>query len=406
MSLVRVQGVGKSYRKYTSEWHRVGRWLGLPARVQEEQWVLRHISFTLESGQAVGIVGENGAGKSTLLKLLTGTVKPSEGFIEVNGRISAILELGMGFDQELTARQNVVHSAGLMGFSHAQIEAVMPEVEEFAEIGAYFDAPMRTYSSGMQMRVAFSVATAYRPEILIVDEALSVGDTYFQHKCFNRIREFQKQGTTLLIVSHDRSAIQSLCDRALLLEGGLLIREGAPEEIMDYYNAILADKQKASITEEVLPNGRVQILSGTGEARVFDIGLYNSEGKRVEVVDVGEEVSLRVRVEAYQDLPRLVFGYGIRDRMGQILYGTNTHLKKQALENVRAGELFEFEVNFAVNLGCGSYAIQTALVSNDTHLEKNYEWRDVAMLFNVVNIQKEYFDGCLWMDPSFTIGKI
>ena len=225
MSLLSVQGLGKAFRSYRSEWHRFARWFGLSVKPREEHWVLRHVSFDIEPGEAIGIVGQNGAGKSTLLKMITGTLKPTEGQVQIHGRIAAILELGMGFNPELTGRQNVHHAAGLMGFTPEQIDAALPDIEAFAEIGDYFGEPVRTYSSGMQMRVAFAVATAWRPEILIVDEALSVGDSYFQHKSFDRIREFQEQGTTLLIVSHDRGAIQSLCDRAILLESGTVIKD-------------------------------------------------------------------------------------------------------------------------------------------------------------------------------------
>src|SRR6195952_911326 len=247
MSLLRAKDLGKAYRTYRSEWQRIGRWLGIKSAPREEHWVLQHINFEINAGEAIGIVGQNGAGKSTLLKMLTGTLQPTTGEVQVNGRIAAILELGMGFNPELTGRQNVYHAAGLMGFTSHQIDEVMDEIEKFAEVGEYFDQAVRTYSSGMQMRVAFAVATAKRPEILIVDEALSVGDSYFQHKSFERIREFQEQGTTLLIVSHDRSSIQALCDRVLLIEGGTVIKDGAPEEVMDFYNALIAEKENATV---------------------------------------------------------------------------------------------------------------------------------------------------------------
>jgi len=245
-----VQGLGKAYRTYRSEWQRVGNWFGLGARPATEQWALRGVSFRVSAGEAVGIVGANGAGKSTLLKLITGTLRPSEGQVGVNGRISAILELGMGFNPEFTGRQNVRHAAGLMGFDAARIRQAMDEIEAFAEVGSHFDQPMRTYSSGMQVRVAFAVATAFRPEVLIVDEALAVGDAYFQHKSFQRIRQFREQGTTLLIVSHDRSAVQTLCDRAILLEKGVLVRDADPESVLDYYNALLAPGQVDQAPDE------------------------------------------------------------------------------------------------------------------------------------------------------------
>lgn len=406
MTVLSVQQVGKAFRAYRSEWHRFARWFGLPVKPAEEVWVLRHISFDIRPGDAIGIIGQNGAGKSTLLKIITGTLQPTEGRIQVNGRIAAILELGMGFNPELTGRQNVRHAAGLMGFSREQIEVAMPQIEAFAEIGDYFDEPMRIYSSGMQMRVAFAVATAWRPEILIVDEALSVGDVYFQHKSFDRIRAFREQGTTLLIVSHDRSAIQSLCDRAILLEHGHVIKDGDPEEVFDFYNALIAEKENSTVEVKKLDNGKAQTTSGTGEARVEEIALYNSKGEVAEYVGVGEPVELRVKVKVHQPVETLVLGYSIKDRLGQVMYGTNTWHTNQVIHNPQPGDEYLFVIAFPANFGVGSYSVQTALVDRDTHLTANYEWRDMALLFNVINIDKTQFVGCMWNEPKITFEKI
>jgi lipopolysaccharide transport system ATP-binding protein len=357
------------------------------------------VSFDIHPGEAIGIIGQNGAGKSTLLKMITGTLQPTEGTISINGRISAILELGMGFDPNLTGRQNIYHAAGLMGFNTPQIEESMPAMENFAEIGEYFDDPVRTYSSGMQMRIAFAVATAWRPDILIVDEALSVGDAYFQHKSFDRIREFQEQGTTLLIVSHDRSAIQSLCQRAILLEKGSVIKDGDPEEVFDFYNALIAEKENSTVEVKKLHDGRAQTSSGTGEAGVEEIGLYNAKGEAVEYVGVGEPVELRIRVKVKQDIDSLVLGFAIKDRLGQTMYGINTWHTGQVIEQTRADEEYEYTVKFPVNFGIGSYSFAVALHDRDTHMTRNYEWRDLAYVFNVINKDKQEFCGCCWIEP-------
>ena len=309
MSLMIANNLGKAYRVYASEFQRIGRWFGLPTKPSEEHWVLKHISFSINPGEAIGIVGQNGAGKSTLLKMITGTLQPTEGSVQVNGRIAAILELGMGFTPDLTGRQNVFHAAGLMGFSAEKISEVIDDIEAFAEIGEYFDEPVRTYSSGMQMRVAFAVATAIRPEILIVDEALSVGDSYFQHKSFDRIREFQQQGTTLLIVSHDRGAIQALCNRAILLEKGTVIKDGKPEEVMDFYNALIAEKENATVQVRELEDGSIQTRSGSGEASIESVTLHNAAGDSIEYISVGESVSLRISTKVNNAIPELVVGY-------------------------------------------------------------------------------------------------
>lgn len=406
MSLISVDSIGKAYRTYSSELHRFAHWFGLPIKPQEENWVLRHISFDIESGQAIGIVGQNGAGKSTLLKILTGVLQSTEGKMQVNGRISAILELGMGFNPDLTGRQNVYHSAGLMGFSYEQINAAIKDIEAFAEIGEYFDQPVRVYSSGMQVRVAFAVATAWRPEVLIVDEALSVGDSYFQHKSFDRIRQFQAQGTTLLIVSHDRSAIQALCNRAILLEQGSVIKDGEPEAVFDFYNAIIAEKENATVEVKTTEDGKAQTTSGTGEASVTSIALYNSKGEVSEYVGVGEDVELKITVQINKSIDKLVLGYGIKDRLGQVMYGTNTWHTKQIIHNPIEGALYAFSITFPASFGVGSYSIQTALHDSDTHLTCNYEWIDRALVFNVVNIGKNEFAGCCWNEPVIDIEEI
>lgn len=397
--LIEVVVVGKAFREYGSELSRIASWFGLHAAPKAEHWVLRGVNFSVARGESIGIVGQNGAGKSTLLKLITGTLRPSEGKITVAGRIAAILELGMGFNPDLTGRENVYHSAGLMGFTREAIEGAIEAIASFAEIGEYFDEPIRTYSSGMQMRVAFSVATAFRPDVLIVDEALSVGDAYFQHKCFQRIREFRKLGTTLLIVSHDGNAVQSLCDRALLLESGRLVKDADPATVMDLYNALIAERENSCVTVTSHASGRAQTVSGTGEAVVDEIALLNTKGEPVEFVDVGQPVTLRIRVVAHKDIPRLVLGYMIKDRLGQPVFGTNTHHTKQVLEGINAGTKVEYHIDFPMNFGPGSYSISTALVSTDTHLVNNYEWRDLALVFNVANLSRPDFVGTAWVPP-------
>lgn len=404
MGAITVSGLGKAYKQYPARWSRLAEWM-LPARGPRHQlkWVLQDISFQVAPGEAVGLVGINGAGKSTLLKLIAGTAVPTTGSVALQGRMAALLELGMGFHPDFTGRQNVVMAGQLLGMGADEIAELMPHIEQFAGIGDYMDQPVRVYSSGMQMRVAFSVATARRPDILIVDEALSVGDAWFQHKSFDRIRQFRKQGTTLLLVSHDKQAIQSVCDRAILLDGGRLAREGAPEEIMDYYNAMIAERENDTVRVAETAAGKLQTISGTGEASVADIALLDASGARVEVVDVGAPVTLEVRVKARAPIPRMVLGYMIKDRLGQPMYGTNTHLKELPLEHVAAGEEVVYRFAFPMNLGPGSYSVATAIVSTETHLVNNYEWRDLALVFTVMNMRRPHFEGSAWLDPAIDI---
>ena len=398
MGALTVSNVGKAYKRYSSKWARALEWL--TGRQQHQKtWVLRDIHFTVNPGEAVGIVGVNGAGKSTLLKIITGTTQPSSGSVHTEGRVAALLELGMGFHPDFTGRQNVFMAGQLLGLHSDEIAACLPAIEAFAEIGDYIDRPVRTYSSGMQMRLAFSVATAVRPAVLIVDEALSVGDAYFQHKSFSKIREFREQGTTLLIVSHDRSAIQSLCDRAILLERGFVIKDGPPEEVMDFYNALIAERENATVEVKRLDDGRAQTTSGTGEARVASIELRNEQGETVEYVNVGEPVRLEVKIRLHADLPELVFGYMIKDRLGQSVFGTNTHHLKVQMAQLKKDELLTLVFSFPANIGLGSYSVSTALHVADTHLATNYEWRDQALMFNVVNVNRDQFVGVNWIPP-------
>lgn len=402
-AVLSVDRLGKAYRRYRSEGRRVLSLLGLPFAPVEEHWVLRDVSFNVLPGEAVGIVGQNGAGKSTLLKLVTGTARPTAGHVNVAGRIAAILELGMGFSPEYTGRQNVVHAGSLMGMTPAQIEAAMPEIEDFAEIGEYFDQPVRTYSSGMQVRVAFSVATALRPEILIIDEALSVGDTYFQHKSFERIRRFRSEGTTLLIVSHDKTAVQTLCNRAILLDKGRMLQDGPAVAVMDYYNALLAEKENQRIEVRTLEDGQTQTVSGTGEATVETISLHDEQGRPVEAIATGQTVELRITVRAHAEVPVLILGYQLKDRLGQSVFGTNTFHTQQPVNGLRAGERVQYTARFQANLGPGSYSVSTALVSTHTHLVNNYEWRDLALLFSVANPDHDFFEGVAWVPPVIAI---
>ena len=403
MSYIRVKNVGKAYRQYHSKTGRLFEWLSpLNTKRHNLKWILSDINFEVAPGEAVGIIGINGAGKSTLLKLITGTSRPTTGEIEISGRVAALLELGMGFHSDFTGRQNVYMSGQLLGLSSEKITELMPQIEEFAEIGDYIDQPVRVYSSGMQVRLAFSVATAIRPDVLIIDEALSVGDAYFQHKSFERIRKFRLEGTTLLLVSHDKQAIQSICDRAILLNKGHIEMEGEPEAVMDYYNALLADKQNQSI-KQVEHNGKTQTVSGTGEVTISEVHLLDEQGNVTEFASVGHRISLQVNVEVKADIPELVVGYMIKDRRGQPIFGTNTHHLKQTLTSLKKGEKRSFLFSFDARLGVGSYSVAVALHTSSTHLGKNYEWRDLAVVFNVVNTEQQEFVGVSWLPPELEI---
>lgn len=383
MGHLRVTKLGKAYRRYARQSGRLLEWLGLGAQ-HELKWILRDINFEIQRGEAVGLIGVNGAGKSTLLKLIAGTARPTTGQITVNGRITALLELGMGFHADFTGRENVLMSARIAGIPASELEAVMAAVEEFAEIGDYIDQPVRTYSSGMQVRLAFSVATAVRPDILIVDEALSVGDTYFQHKSFDLIRRFLAEGTTLLFVSHSAASVKSICTRAILLDQGSIVCDDAPDKVLDYYNALIARSHAEYEIRQLATKGGGQVTrSGSGEARIDKLELIVGQ-EPVNAMLSGQPAVIRVTGTSRVPLDQITVGILLRDRLGNDVFGTNTMHHGSSAPR-REGERFCAEFRFAsLPLGSGSYSITAALHSLDNHIAGNYDWWDRALVFEVL----------------------
>jgi lipopolysaccharide transport system ATP-binding protein len=402
--VLRVNNLSKSYIKYRSEIYRFLGWVGFKYLPYTETKVLSNITFDVKKGETVGIVGQNGAGKSTLLKIIASTLKQSSGTVQVYGKISALLELGLGFHPELTGRQNCYVYGGLMGYTRAQMDDVIESIKEFTEIGDYFEQPVRTYSSGMQMRVAFSAATAFRPDIFIVDEALSVGDAYFQHKSFRKIREFREQGTTILFVSHDRGAVQSICDRAILLEKGELIKDGDPEVVLNYYNALIAAKENSFIKEDNIA-GIKKTLSGNSKVVLENVYVANDNNEKVEFVKVGEKICLNVVIYAKEFVDELVVGFAIRDRLGLDVFGTNSFYLDKVVKQVEGGCRYLYKFMFDANLGAGSYSITIAAHKGWQHVEENYFWADNIAYFTVTNIDKPQFVGTSWLKTEIFIEK-
>ena len=404
--ILSVQNICKTYLDYESNFKRFASWFSKNKEEKNVKTVLKDVSFDVGAGEVVGLIGQNGAGKSTLLKIISRTLKPSSGRVTSGAKISSILELGMGFHGDLTGRQNAYQSCSLMGYSKEQIDEIIAYIEDFSEIGEYFDYPVRIYSSGMQMRLAFSVVTANRPDILIIDEALSVGDVYFQHKSFDKIKEFKSLGTTLIIVSHDSGAIKSICDRVILLEKGQILKDGEPEAVLDYYNALISKKQDVQISQIALENGKTATISGNKKACIKNVEILDAAGKKIQNLEVGKKIKLKVTVQANENLPSLVLGYQIKNRFSQVVYGTNTYHLKQALKNLKKGEEYDFSFEFDANLGVGSFSVTLALHDSDNHLQNNYEWRDNAIIFNVVNFSKPDFVGLAYLEPSLEIKRI
>lgn len=398
MNCIVVSNLGKKYKRYSKRFNRLAEWLsGGKLKIHHPNWVLKGISFTVKPGESVGIIGQNGAGKSTLLKILTGTTQPSEGSFTMEGRVSALLELGMGFHPDFTGRQNAFMAGQLAGIGNNEIADLMPSIEAFAEIGDYIDQPLRTYSSGMTVRLAFAVATAVRPDILIVDEALSVGDAYFQHKCFDRIRQFKEQGTTLLFVSHDPGAVKNLCERALLLDQGLLVREGRPDEVLDYYNAVIAKREADYAIQQSRGEGkRVVTRSGDGAARISNVKVY-AGNQPVNAVQVGDTVVVCVRVEFFREIHNPTVGIMFKDRLGNEIFGTNTYHLGLNLETCVPGQERQVVFRLPINFGVGHYSLTVAVHDGYSHLQGNYDWWDHVATIQVIPGREVPFVGVCYV---------
>ncbi|WP_249054583.1 ABC transporter ATP-binding protein [Xanthomonas nasturtii] len=399
-----VEGLGKSYRVWGSEWLRAASWFGLKVKPREEHWVLRNVGFSVAPGESIGIMGRNGAGKSTLLKLITGTSQPTEGRIVRHGRIAAILELGMGFNPDLSGRENAKHSAGLMGYTLEQIDKVLPEIQEFAEIGEYFDEPVRTYSSGMQVRVAFAVATAFRPDLLIVDEALSVGDAYFQAKCFKRIQSYKDEGMTLILVSHAVGDVVKHCDRAILIKDGSVHADGPSREVSNLYLDELFGKKSVSLhaeakdTPKEFRTGSEDVFHtrpyynasehrwGQGGARILDY-VVASDGQEFPArVESGSRTTFYFKIAFDQDFDSVVPGILVKTLEGLFLYGTNSFLSSEGRTEIaaKAGDVIVCKFTMPLDLNEANYLISLGISSGDplvelTPLDRRYD----AIVLNV-----------------------
>lgn len=396
---LRIEGVSKCYRIYDKPGDRLkemvtrGRW-----KRHRQFWALQEIDFEIQAGTTTGIIGPNGSGKSTLLQIITGTLEPTHGNVWHEGRIAALLELGAGFNPEFTGIENVFMNAALMGFSRAQTEALLSEIERFAEIGAFIHQPVKSYSSGMYVRLAFSIAVSASPQILIIDEALAVGDAIFQHRCMRRLKEMQAAGVTIFFVSHDAAAVRALCSRAILLNGGRMIADGNPPDVLNHYQKLIMAREEAyvqsteatpaqeienqeDLDEEVAPP-QFTFRHGDGSAEVLRVELLDENRQRIELVETGEAVLVRVRVRFSVDMDDPVCGFLIRNRHGIHLYGTNTELQEISCGPVRAGDVMEVTFSFNCWLAPDSYSIAVAAHSPDA---VSFDWLDGALFFQVIS---------------------
>ena len=395
VSALGVENVSKQYRIYDRPADRLKESLTRGRlRRHREFWALRDVSFEIEAGTTVGIIGQNGCGKSTLLQIISGTLTPTHGNVWSEGRIAALLELGAGFNPEFTGVENVFMNASLMGFSRRETTKLLPNIERFAEIGQFIHQPVKTYSSGMYVRLAFAIAASVEPDILVIDEALAVGDAVFQHRCLRRIKELHDRGCTVLFVSHDTAAVRALCDRAILLNAGRMIADGTPADVLNEYQRIVMERQEAyevdeataadSAPAESKPPPAVQYTyrHGDGSATIVETELRDNADRRVQIVETGAPLSATVSVRFERAVESPVIGFLIRNRLGIHAYGTNTREQQLQLGTVRSGEVVSIRFAFRCWLGIDDYSISFAVHSLEGQA---YDWVDGAWFFRVVS---------------------
>lgn len=412
---IEVKNVVKTYKLYDKPQDRLKEALGLGRKkVYKLHYALNGINMNINSGETVGIIGTNGSGKSTILKIITGVLNPTSGEVHVNGRISALLELGAGFNQEYSGLENVYLNGTMMGFSEKEIDEKLPAILEFADIGDYVYQPVKTYSSGMFVRLAFAVAINIEPEILIVDEALSVGDVFFQAKCYHKFEEFKKMGKTIVFVSHDLSSISKYCDRVFLLNQGNLLGEGSPKEMIDAYKRVLvgqyevpeqkgphllddeelrraagqslenrgrsggkrAEKAAAGAPEEALNPGALEY--GTGQAQIEEFYITDERGVKSTAVIKGTEFTVHMRVRFLDTVPAPIFAFSVKNVQGTEITGTNSMIEKAYLEPGKAGQVKDVTFTQRMSLQGGEYLLSLGVTGyNGENFEVYHRLYDV-----------------------------
>ena len=420
---IRVEGLSKCYEIYGNPRDRLKQFVmprlqrlagQAPKQYFREFWALKDVSFEIKKGETVGIIGRNGSGKSTLLQMICGTLNPTSGSIQTNGRIAALLELGSGFNPEFTGRENVYMNASVLGLSNEEIDARFNDIVAFADIGDFIEQPVKTYSSGMMVRLAFAVIAHVDADILVVDEALAVGDAFFTQKCMRFLRGFMKTGT-VLFVSHDTGSIKTLCNYAVWLEKGQVLQEGTPKDVCELYlEAFYETQQGTSSTTKLrafkktdnslpLKDQRLEFINksnlrndlqvfkfdpeaasfGKGGAQIQEVQLLDENEHPLAWIVGGEKVTLRVIAYAYQDLDSPIVGFSVKDRLGQILFGDNTFLSYKAqLVPCQAGGELQADFTFYMPLlPAGEYSITTAIANGTQEIHEQHHWIHDVVLF-------------------------
>lgn len=398
---IQVKGLEKAYKLYDKPSDRLKEALGFGRKKRyKEHYALKGVDMTIYQGETVGIIGTNGSGKSTILKIITGVLNPTGGSVHVNGRISALLELGAGFNMEYNGIENIYLNGTMIGFSKKEIDAKMDDILNFADIGDYVHQPVKTYSSGMFVRLAFAVAINIEPEILIVDEALSVGDVFFQAKCYHKFEEFKEMGKTIVFVSHDLSSISKYCDRVVLLNQGVKLGEGSPKEMIDAYkqvlvgqyvpaaddHSLLSDKEITAAAAAAAGTGKGEVNPelleyGTKDAMITGYKITDDMGRETSALLKGKECTITMQVHFEHDIEAPIFAFTIKNIKGVEITGTNTMVEKAFLSPVRAGSDMEITFTQKIDLQGGEYLLSFGV----TGFERE-EFQVYHRLYDVMNM--------------------
>ena len=392
MKVVQAAHLTKIFRIYEKPLNRLKERL-IGGCYHREHHALKDVSFTTSKGETLGVLGRNGAGKSTLLKLLTGVLKPDSGELYFAGKVTGLLELGSGFDFNLSGESNIETNGLLIGMTQDEIREKKEAIIAFSELGEYIEEPVRTYSSGMTMRLAFSIAIHADPDCFVIDEALSVGDAHFQQKCFKRIKEFKKNGGSILFVSHDLNAVKMLCDRVIVLEGGVIVYDGSAEDGVNTYNRIIAgmgdDPYSLEHQSDDYGSGKGLIICATCAGELSESS----------TISAGEILSVVLGISVSHEIEQLSIGMMIRDRFGQDIFGTNSHLLGLGIADLQPGN-YEAEFSLPINLAPGKYTITFALHSAENHLEDCYHWSDNLLKFEVAGSVLPGFSGVAFLPTT------
>lgn len=399
--VLEVKNITKIYKMYDNNFDRLKE--VFTNRLYHKEFIAnRDISFNLYEGETLGIIGVNGAGKSTILKIIAGVIEPTSGEVIRHGRVTALLELGSGFNSQMTGRENILLNGTLIGMSAKECKKKEQKIIEFSELGDYIDEPIMTYSSGMSMRLAFSIAIFSKPQILIVDEALSVGDAHFAAKCTKALKERKKENMSIIYVSHDLNSLKLLCDRAILLNAGEIAKEGKPEDVINSYNFLIS---KLNDTDNNMQLKNAQNSSfGTFDVEIKKVTIIG-EKSNSDVISSGENATISIEIDSKIDIDNMTVGIMIRDKFGQDIFGTNTFHKKVPI-SFQKDNNYLCTYKMPLNIGTGKYSITVAVHSEDTHLEHCSHWLDYACDFEVAGIDGDIFAGICKLNPKIEFNEV